>query len=73
MSTAPQHSMSNNKQSDIEGNAELYSKIKEFDRCFMPIMAFPNCCFIKDFKNHLVISCKYDNALPKIVSSRFKI
>lgn len=73
MLTAPQHSMQNNNQSDIEGNAELYSKIKEYDRCFMPILAFPNCCFIKNFSNHLVISCKYENAFPKIISSKFKI
>lgn len=67
----PQHTQSNNKQSNIEGNADLY-RIKDYERNFLPILAFPNCVTLKTFKNKLTPYMQRDLAYPKIISSKFK-
>ena len=66
----PQHTQKGNKQSN-DGNDELYS-IKDYERNFLPILAFPNCVKLFTYNNKLTPRMNHESNYPKIISDKFK-
>ena len=67
----PQHTQKNNKQEVDSGNFDLYN-IADYERNFLPVLAFPSCTTIVEYNNKLTPRINYNFAYPKIVSGRYK-
>ena len=63
----------NNHGNIIGGMAEYYKKTTDYERSFYAVIANPSCSYVTlSQKNKMIITSKWNNAIPKIISDKYK-
>lgn len=63
----------NNHTNIIGGMSEYYKKTTDYERSFYAVLANPSCYSVAfSLKNKMIIKSQWNNAIPKIISDKYK-